>query len=159
MSGVGGWLGGPSTLADAIGNQCRYDSASRSGQRPLNYVIRLRNSECGYRTDSVQSKMFQCHLEYTHGLHGLWYMGYLMVHGIMVHAASSELEHGFYSAVSEVARRASRGTVRLGIVRGRESLRTLSGEKSLRLVAPGTRAVAVGSALSPLLHSVRQTGH
>ena len=66
---------------------------------------------------------------------------------------------GFYSAVSEVARRASRGTVRLGIVRGRESLRTLSGEKSLRLVAPGTRAVAVGSALSPLLHSVRQTGH
>ena len=65
---------------------------------------------------------------------------------------------GFYSAASEVARRASRGTVRLGIVRGRESLRTLSGEKSLRLVAPGTRAVAVGSALLPLLHSVRQTG-
>ena len=82
---------------------------------------------------------------------------------VMVHAASSELRawratRGFYSAVSEVARRASRGTVRLGIVRGRESLRTLSGEKSLRLVAPGTRAVAVGSALSPLLHSVRQTG-
>ena len=89
------------------------------------------------------------------------YLWYYMGYGTCreQRARAWRATRGFYSAASEVARRASRGTVRLGIVRGRESLRTLSGEKSLRLVAPGTRAVAVGSALSPLLHSVRQTGH
>ena len=116
------------------------------------------------RADNSYSAFKVSHDVYTR--HGLPYMGYrtwVMVHGLRYMPRAASLRawratRGFYSAASEVARRASRGTVRLGIVRVRESLRTRSGEKNLRLVAPGTRAVAAGAALLPLLHSVRQTG-